>query len=92
MTRLRHRYGRARGRRCEGCGGRTAAAGSYCQTCQRQYRTALAAVKERDLLVDQAGGSWWVWSPKGEVLVIGKPTKHAAILALVRGDDVEEDA
>lgn len=77
-------------KRCEGCGERTAAAGSYCRTCQRQYGEAKTAVKKQNLIVDEAGGSWWVWSPKGDVLVIGKPTRQSALLALVRGEDEED--
>jgi hypothetical protein len=76
-------------RRCEGCGERTTAAGAFCRTCQRQLGEAKAAVKKQSLLVDQAGGSWWVWSPRGEVLTIGKPTRQSALLSLVRGDDEE---
>lgn len=34
-------------------------------------------IREDHLLLDQAGGSWWIWDPRGEVLVAGKPTKDA---------------
>lgn len=77
-------------RRCEGCGERTTASGAFCRTCQRQTGEAKAAVKKQSLIVDQAGGSWWVWSPRGDVLVIGKPTRQSALLALVRGEDEED--
>ncbi len=87
---LRHRYGHAGSRhetgRCEGCGERTKASGPLCRTCQSTLFHAKKRVKKEGLLVDMAGGSWWVWSPKGEVLVIGKPTRADALLALMRGD------
>jgi hypothetical protein len=43
-------------------------------------------IKEEKLLVDTAGGSWWVWDAKGTVLVIGKTSKYMALKALALGD------
>jgi len=37
-------------------------------------------------LIDLAGGSWWVWTDKGEVVVIGKSTKQQAFNCLAHGD------
>ena len=82
---LRRRYGHARSSRCEGCGSRTTVAGSFCRSCQSTLVQARKRVKREGLLVDTAGGSWWVWDPKGTVLVIGKPNKQEALLALMRG-------
>jgi hypothetical protein len=48
-------------------------------------------VKDDHLVLDQAGGSWWIWDRRGEVLVSGKPTKDAAVIALASGD-TEDDA
>ena len=48
-------------------------------------------VREDHLVLDQAGGSWWIWDPRGEVLVAGKPTKDAAVIALAAGDTEDED-
>ena len=48
-------------------------------------------IKDDHLLLDQAGGSWWIWDPRGEVLVSGKPTRDAAVIALAAGDTEDED-
>lgn len=77
-------------RKCEGCGNRTTASGDLCRTCQRKLREARSRIEIEDLIVDTAGGSWWVWTPKGEVLVIGKPTQAAAVRALAFGDSDAE--
>lgn len=76
---------------CEGCGNKTAASGQVCRTCRSHLFHAHKRVSNEKLLVDTAGGSWWVWDPKGEVLVIGKSTKLGALLALMRGEDEPEE-
>jgi hypothetical protein len=76
---------------CEGCGNKTTASGQLCRTCQSHHFHARKRVADEKLLVDTAGGSWWVWDPKGEVLVIGKATKLAALLTLHRGEDEPEE-
>lgn len=48
-------------------------------------------IKDEHLLLDQAGGSWWIWDPRGEVLVSGKPTRDAAVIALAAGDTEDDD-
>jgi hypothetical protein len=70
--------------RCEGCGGRTTAMGSFCRSCQSDIFQARKRVAKENLLVDMAGGAWWVWTEKGEVLVIGKATRQAALIALTQ--------
>jgi hypothetical protein len=77
-------------KRCEGCDTRTTASGSYCRTCRSAAFHARKRIEAENLLVDTAGNSWWVWDRKGEVLVIGKDSKAAAILALGRGDVADE--
>ena len=76
-------------RRCEGCGGLNRASGDFCRTCKSAVHHALVRVRQEGLLVDVAGGSWWVWSPAGEVLVLGKDTKRAAVYALAMGEELE---
>lgn len=78
-------------KRCEGCRGRTTASGAFCRSCKSARFHALKRIEAEKLLVDTAGGAWWVWSAKGEVLVIGKPTKGAAILALALGETSAEE-
>lgn len=84
----------SRSRKCAGCGHRTTASGSYCRGCQSKLFHARKRIANEGLLVDTAGGSWWVWDPKGEVLVIGKDTRLEAIHALAFGDpdETEEEA
>lgn len=73
--------------RCKGCGERTAAHGAYCRACQSKLTQAHRRIDREGLIVDMAGGSWWVWDAKGEVLVIGAASKGAAIEALAFGDE-----
>jgi len=59
--------------------------------CKSAHHHGHKRVEAEGLLVDMAGGSWWIWSPKGEVLVIGRATKQEAIIALML-DPVETEA
>jgi len=81
--------------RCKACGTRTTASAGYCQGCKSKRHHGYKRLKEEKLLLDEAGGAWWIWDTRGDVVVIGKPTRDAAILALGGGDvedDVEDDA
>lgn len=69
--------------KCEGCGNRTTAMG-LCRTCKSQNHHATKRIEAEGLLLDTAGGAWWIWSPRGEVLVIGRATRLQAKLALVQ--------
>lgn len=78
--------------KCTACGSRTSASAGYCQTCKSLRHHGLKRVKAENLLVDEAGGAWWIWDRRGDVLVSGKPTRAEAIIALARGEgDVEDD-
>lgn len=81
----------SKSRLCLWCGARTTASGGYCQTCKSKRHHAGERIKREGLIVDQAGGSWWIWDAKGGVLVMGQPTKGAAINALAFGDEVDDD-
>jgi len=72
--------------RCEGCGERTRASGCFCRSCQSKRHHARKDVEAGKYLIDLAGGSWWVWTDKGEVVVIGKSTKQQAFNCLAHGD------
>jgi hypothetical protein len=81
--------------KCGGCGNRTKAY-PLCRTCKFACIRAHKRIDEEGLIVDEAGTtpelfSWWVWSAKGEVLVIGKKSRLAALLALGMGENAEED-
>lgn len=71
----------ARTRACEGCGARTSRI-DFCQGCKSKLFHAGKRVRREALVVDQAGGGWWIWDARGEVLVIGRDSKREAICAL----------
>jgi hypothetical protein len=52
-------------------------------------RRCYKRVEKEGLMVDTAGGSWWVWDKHGKVLVIGKPTKTEAVIGLEQDPVVE---
>jgi len=79
-----------RSSKCRACGARTTASAGFCQRCKSLRHHGYKQVKEENLVVDQAGGAWWIWDRRGDVLVAGKPTRDAAIIALGAGD-VEDD-
>ena len=82
----------ARSSRCKACGTRTTASAGYCQSCKSKRHHGYKRLKEENLLLDEAGGAWWIWDSRGDVVVAGKPTRDAAIIALGTGeDDVEDD-
>lgn len=74
--------------RCEWCGSRTMGCTGLCRTCKSKRHHAYARIERERLLVDEAGGSWWVWTARGEVVVVGRDTRAAAIRALATGDVV----
>jgi hypothetical protein len=82
----------ARSSKCKACGTRTTAAGGYCQRCKSLRHHGYKRIKDEALILDQAGGSWWIWDRRGEVLVSGKPTAAAAVIALAVGDTEDEAA
>jgi hypothetical protein len=76
--------------RCKACGSRTTASGGYCQSCKSKRHHGYKRIKDEHLLLDEAGGAFWIWNSRGDVIVTGKPTAAAAVIALVEGD-VEDD-
>ena len=80
-----------RSSKCKTCGTRTSASAGYCQRCKSLRHHGHKRLKEEKLLLDEAGGAWWVWDARGDVVVAGKPTRDAAILALGAGADGADD-
>jgi len=80
--------------KCKACGTRTQASAGFCQRCKSLRHHGNKQITEEGLILDQAGGSWWIWDRRGEVLVSGKPTATDAVIALAQGDteDDNEDA
>jgi hypothetical protein len=76
---------------CRACGTRTTSHTGFCRWCKSRRHRGHERVRDEGLVVDQAGGSWWVWDRRGEVLVAGKPTRDAAVIALGAGDVEDED-
>src|SRR5574342_249936 len=81
----------ARSSRCKACGARTTASGGYCQRCKSLRHHGYKQIKDEHLILDQAGGSWWIWSPRGDVLVSAKPTAAEAVIALAAGEGEDEE-
>lgn len=80
--------------KCKACGTRTSASAGFCQRCKSQKHHGYKRIKKENLILEQAGGSWWIWNSRGDVLVAGKPTAADAVIALAAGteeDDAEED-
>ena len=82
----------SRSSRCKACSARTTASGYFCQRCKSLRHHGLKQIKKEHLLLDQAGGSWWIWNPRGDVLVSGKPTASEAVIALAAGEDLVDNA
>lgn len=72
--------------RCKICGVKKTGHTDFCRTHKHAMRRAVRRVREEALIVDQAGGSWWVWDARGDVLVAGEGSKAAALCVLVSGD------
>lgn len=73
----------AKSTKCTWCGARTSnVLTGRCRTCKAAHRRAWKRIEAEGLIVDEAGGAWWVWTKSGDTLVIGEPTKDAAIRAL----------
>lgn len=82
-------------RKCPGCGNRTTAAGSDdtgCRSCQSKLFHTRKRIEREGLIVDTAGGLWWVWDARGTVLVLGKATKGAAIRSLAWEGEHEDES
>lgn len=82
----------SRSSQCKTCGARTTSHTGFCQWCKSKRHHGYEQLKEENLVIDQAGGSWWIWDQRGDVLVAGKPTKDAAVIALGAGDVEESEA
>lgn len=74
--------------RCSYCAARTISCTGLCRTCKSARHKGSKQIRDEGLIVDQAGGAWWVWTEHGQVLVVGRSTKLEAIVALGRGEQV----
>lgn len=80
-----------RSSKCKACDARTTSHTGYCRWCKSKRHRGYARIEDERLVVDQAGGAWWIWDARGDVLVAGKPTKDAAIITLGAGAIEEKD-
>lgn len=71
--------------KCLDCGGRNRASGDRCRTCQKEIRRMARQADANGWTVDQAGGGWWVWNARGDVLGQGDRRNEALRSAL--GED-----
>ena len=46
--------------KCKACGTRTTASAGYCQSCKSKRHHGYKRLKEENLLLDEAGGAWWI--------------------------------
>ena len=73
------------------CSNRTSATAGYCQGCKSKRHHAHRRNTDEGLVVDTVGGAWWIWDASGDVLVLGKDTRAAAVDALAFGDAASDD-
>lgn len=71
--------------RCKSCGVRTRGCMGFCRTCKWARHHAWERVKAEGLLVDTAGGSWWVWDSRGEILAGPSESRFDVMGMLARG-------
>lgn len=76
--------------RCTVCGDKKSGHTDYCRTHKFAVRAGVRMVREESLIVDQAGGAWWVWDARGVVLVIGQDSKIKALAILAAGGNVDD--
>lgn len=72
------------------CRKRNKAAGGVCQGCQSKLHHTRKRIEREGLIVDTAGGLWWIWTAKGEVLVLGKATRGEAVRSLAWDGEHED--
>lgn len=53
---------------CPHCGNITRAYIGICRYCQSDISRGLEYAHQHNLLIDKAGGAWWSWDSKGNVL------------------------
>lgn len=75
--------------RCKVCGDKKTGCTDYCRTHKFAVRAGARRIAKEGLLVDRAGGAWWVWDARGLVLVIGMDTKPMALACLAAGGNVD---
>ncbi len=74
--------------RCAVCGDKKTGHTDYCRTHKFAVRAGARRVAKEGLIVDRAGGAWWVWDAKGLVLVMGADTQPIALAILAAGGNV----
>lgn len=73
--------------RCAVCGTRITGSSGYCRTHKFAVRRGAQRTRQEGLLLDEAGGAWWVWDPHGNVLVAGVASRAHALVVLDSGVD-----
>ena len=68
--------------KCFDCGGRNRASGDRCRACRKKVRQMNRQADALGWTVDRAGGGWWVWSARGDVLGMGDRRNQALAQAL----------
>ncbi len=67
---------------CKGGCGTRSRGGDYCRTCKSKIQKGATRAAERGILVGEAGGSFWAWDSRGDVLEGPAESKGPIFLAL----------
>lgn len=71
--------------RCDVCDVRIRGSSGHCRTHKFAIRRAGVRLRKDGLIMDWVGNAWWIWDARGEVLVIGQPSKAKALALLDLG-------
>ncbi|MEK9208145.1 MAG: hypothetical protein AAB922_06675 [Patescibacteria group bacterium] len=62
---------------CKDCGTKHKAMGERCQKCKTINKKNLKEALKKGWIIGAAGGAWWVWDMKGNVLSQGATKQEA---------------
>jgi hypothetical protein len=77
--------------KCSNCEVPTTGSTGRCRTCKHALIRGGRRARAEKLLVDTAGGAWWVWAPNGEVLAGPARDRVAALILLGGGLGPDSD-
>lgn len=75
--------------KCTICGVRKRGSTDFCRTHRFAVRRGMRRMNEDNLIVDVAGGGWWAWTLRGEVVVIGQNSRVEVLAELGRREQPE---
>lgn len=75
--------------RCAYCNVRITGSTRYCRTHKHALRRGARRIVPEKLIVATCGGSWWAWSPRGDVLA-NRNTRTDALIMLGSRQTIED--